>query len=177
MIYHELKLHLKSKVLHVVVIGAEIELNQIPLFGELAYLMPDIDLKLTFVSPATKAICDEASTMPKGLIRRSDHILECGNGRVRIKLNSDAELFHDTHTVNFCIPDAAVGLNAGLATYPQWHATMCMLLTYNIPFSFSECAKLSLRYAEVIWLKSLVENIPINFPTLPPISVYFTPQC
>ena len=76
MIYHELKLHLKSKVLHVVVIGAEIELNQIPLFGELAYLMPDIDLKLAFVSPATKAICDEASTMPKSLIRRSDHILD-----------------------------------------------------------------------------------------------------
>jgi hypothetical protein len=51
-------------------------LHQIPLFGELAHLMPDIDLKLAFVSPATKAICDEASTMPKSLIRRSDHILD-----------------------------------------------------------------------------------------------------
>ena len=60
MIYHELKLQEKSKNLHVFVLGAETELNQIPLFGKLAYLMPGIDLELTFVSPATKAICDEA---------------------------------------------------------------------------------------------------------------------
>lgn len=175
MIYHELKLQEKSKNLHVFVLGAETELNQIPLFGELAYLMPGIDLELTFVSPATKAICDEASSIPTSLIHQDKTVLhvqapaQCGNGRVRVHLNSEVEYFN--HPEGFHkVPDAVVGLNAGLATYPQWYGTMYMMLTYKIPFSFSECAKLSLRYAEVIWLQSLVENFPRNCPHLPPVA-------
>ena len=116
--------------------------------------------------------------MPTSLIHQDKTILrvqapaQCGNGRVRVHLNSEVEYFD--HLKGFHkAPDAVVavvGLNAGLATYPQWFRTMCMVLTYQIPFSFSECTKLSLRYAEVIWLQSLVEDFPRNYPHLPPIA-------
>ena len=161
MLNHELQPFLGGKKeLKVLVLGPEVELNQIPLFSELVYLMPNIDLELTFVSPATKAICDEARTRPKSLIKKSSHILDVrapsdlGNGRVRIKLDSSQEYLH--YAPNF-ESDAAVGLNAGLASYEEWHGTMHMLLMMRIPFSFSECTKLSLRYAELLWLPSTVK--------------------
>jgi hypothetical protein len=38
----------------VYMLGAELELNMIPLFGELAYLMPGIDLTLVMISPSVR---------------------------------------------------------------------------------------------------------------------------
>jgi hypothetical protein len=176
MIFHELKLHRGKKKgeLRVMVLGSERELNQIPLFEELAYLIPGIDLTLVFVSPATKAICDEALTRPRSLIRKNEYILdfhappESGSGRIRIELDSSQEYFF---TKPDHVPDAAVGLNAGLASYPQWSNTMHMLLRLNIPFCFTDCAKLSLRYAEVIWLTPLIENINRQYSHWPPLPV------
>jgi hypothetical protein len=66
MIQHELKLmghnnnNLKTTQLKMYVCGPEVELNQVPMFAELAFLLPKTDLMLYWVSPAVKGLCDEA---------------------------------------------------------------------------------------------------------------------
>ena len=56
MIHHELKLSKKNDVLTVYLLDVETELNQLPLFGELAYLLPGVDLTLIMTSPSAKEI-------------------------------------------------------------------------------------------------------------------------
>ena len=73
MIYHELGLG-REEQLSVFLMGPEVELNQIPIFGELVYLLPDTDLKLKLVGPAVKGLCDEAKQNHRNslIVRRKE---------------------------------------------------------------------------------------------------------
>jgi hypothetical protein len=174
MIFHELKLHRgkKKDELRVMVLGSEREVNQIPLFEELAYLIPGIDLTLVFVSPATKAICDEALTRPRSLIRKNKYDIldfhappESGSGRIRIKLDSSQEYFFIKPDF---VPDAAVGLNARLVSYPQWSNTMYMLLRIHLMTGIDNSKKHeilvicnNLEEATTVRIWKLKENSPV----------------
>jgi hypothetical protein len=150
----------KKKKRSVYLLGVEVELNQIPLFAELAFLLPGIDLTLRMVSPAAKGLCEEAEKYPKCIIAQNpDNIvldfraplLHAGGGRVRIQLVEESEYFADLTDGKSMAADAVLGLNAGLATYSAWIPTMRKILVCGMPFCFSDQTKLGLRQAQVLW--------------------------
>ena len=174
MLHYELELTKQpsqKKKLLVYLLGVETELNYIPLFSELAFLMPSIDLTLVMMSPAAKAICDKAkASFPKSILSKSpdftvlDFKDESGGGRIRIQLNSEASYFHEIRTF-FSFPDAILGLNAGLASYPTWNLTMVDILrSGKVPFSFSDQTKITCRFDEVLWFPRLVQCHNANRP-------------
>jgi len=165
MINHELKLTRTKKVLRVYLLGPEVELNQIPIFGELAYLLPPgTDLTLLWVGPAVKGLCDEAkANHPKSFLARSSNnvVLDVRHPvhgtRVQIQLNGDCNYFHEI-TVDV-ESDAVLGLNAGIGAYPTWNATLFKIFYQRVPFCFSDQTKLGLRLGELITFPNVVEFV------------------
>jgi hypothetical protein len=149
----------KKKKRSVYLLGVEVELNQIPLFAELAFLLPDIDLTIRMVSPAAKGLCKEAQKYPTSIIAQNkDNIVldfrapaDAGGGRLRIQLVEESEYFADLTDSKSMSADAVLGLNAGLATYSAWIPTMRKILVCGMPFAFSDQTKLGLRQAQVLW--------------------------
>jgi hypothetical protein len=158
----------KKKKRSVYLLGVEVELNQIPLFAELAFLLPGIDLTLRMVSPAAKGICKEAKEhYPTSIIAQNDDNIvfdfrapsnDAGGvgGRVRIQLIEESEYFADLTNSKSMSADAVLGLNAGLATYSAWIPTMRKILVCGMPFAFSDQTKLGLRQAQVLWFPNEV---------------------
>jgi len=136
----------------VYLLGPEIELNMIPLFGELAYLMPDIDLTLVMISPSVKKICDEAKDHPNSIITKSPAIGPnivvyendpTGFGRIRIALYPNKKYFHEARDLPKC--EAVLGLNAGIEAYVSWHPTLLQLVKTDIPFVVSDHSVVSIE--------------------------------
>lgn len=191
-LFHELKIHKRpprnkrNKYL-VYILGAENELNSLPLWKELAFLLPENTVvELRFVSPAVKHLMDKAAKhFPKS------HIMTCGEyvvdksapggRRVCISLEQREALFHKVHPrddddleCQIICADAAIGLNAGIASYvDEWPDTIMRLFAWQIPFGFSEYSAYSLRYARDLSIPEWVQNfnarfcIPQGFPRLP----------
>jgi hypothetical protein len=139
-------------------LGPELELNQIPLFGELAFLFPEIDLTLVWMSPAVKAICDLAKkTKSQGILGSAvDGVvldvqapINVGGGRVRIKLDGTKEYFDSASSSGGGVPDAIVALNAGLGAYPQWADVLRVAVKDGIPFACTDTTIVSQRYAQL----------------------------
>jgi len=181
MIFHKLKLQEKKKKLCVYLLGVEVELNQIPLFGELVHLLPSgVELELIFLSEAAKAICAEArllnnkkSILLKASNKNEGYVLGVsaadsggsGQRRVCIKLDSEYQYFHEINPSTFAsMPDAVLGLNAGLPAYDTWTYTVHMLLVLKIPFSFSDQTIVTQRNAKVNWFPFLVKGF--NHPDM-----------
>lgn len=135
-------------------LGVETELNLVPLFGELAYLLPAVDLELVLVSPAVKA---RARSHKRSMITRGDCVLDVtdakGKGRVRVKLEPKHAPFDEVP--NYPKPDAVLCLNAGLGSYQEWQPTMNKILRLEIPFAFSDDTRLILSFTELIWFSGL----------------------
>lgn len=169
MIHHELELTKHKKDLVVYFLGVEIELNHIPLYQELAYLMPGIDLELIMVSPAAKAICKSKERRPQSILARctDNTVLDfkdtSAGGRIRVRL-ADYAYLHE-RTLDDAMkgyPDAFIALNVGLGSYPSWEPTMAHILQMSFPFAFSEQTKVTLRFAQTEWFPSLIKSVNAN---------------
>jgi hypothetical protein len=153
MIIHEFKLRRRrprnGEFFVIYVLGAKRELDYLPLLEELAYLFPKgTDVELRFVSPAVKHLVDKAlHGHPKSYLRTcGDYVIDKSapdGGRVRVSLKGQHALFHEIKLLS--APDAVIGLNAGIADYVEWPDTILRLLVLEIPFSFSEPTRHSLR--------------------------------
>lgn len=163
MLHHELSLT-NTKKITVALLGVESEVNQIPLFGELAHLLPSgCELELVLLSPSVKAMCRQGAqspTKPPSIISSSkDHVVldkQSTTGRVRVRLDAQHGTFHET---GYWTPDAVIGLNAGLSTYPAWSRTMVKILALRIPFSFSDHSYMQQRSIQKGWVPRIVEAI------------------
>lgn len=178
MLHHELgfcaqETSKNKSTLRVYLVGVESELNFIPIFAELAFLMPGIDLNLIMISPAAKQICLESKKYPNSILqgkRGRSSKRDQGNlehtvldipspegGRLRVGLCSQVEYLHEIARVPFSLPlpHAVIGLNAGLGSYGTWARSILGLLDVNIPFCFSDQAKLQLHFVEKVWLPQL----------------------
>lgn len=171
MIIHEFELHRRrpanGEFCVIYVLGAEKELNYLPVLEELAWLLPKgMDLELSFVSPAVKRLVKMA-----GPSHPKSHLMTCGEyvtdktapggGRVRVALKGRHALFHNIKLST--LPDAVVGLNAGITEYPEWPKTIMTLLEREIPFSFSDSTKHSLRGVRDKAIPSWVRNFNATF--------------
>lgn len=152
----------------VYVLGAERELNHLPIFEELVYLIRGMDLELRFVSPAVKHLMDKARRhFPSShLIISGDYVLDRDGGldgsRLRISFEPDDALFHDTSVAaasSFALrADAVVGLNAGFGDGgTDWEKTILDLLWSRTPFCFSDGTKHDLRMVKDILIPQMME--------------------
>jgi hypothetical protein len=132
----------------VCMLGVEFEMNMIPLFGELAYLMPDLDLTLIMISPCVKTICEKAKEFPDSIISKApmygpNHVVYDNNptgfGRVQVVLYPKTNYWHEGGQQDGQLRSchAAIGLNAGIASYRSWIHTFLNLVRNDKPFAFS----------------------------------------
>ncbi|KAJ7187876.1 hypothetical protein C8R46DRAFT_1052918 [Mycena filopes] len=137
-------------------IGAEVELNFLPLFGELALLLPYTDIKLTCFGQAVHTIVSRAKTShPKSLAARASPTLpvysytapeDNGSGHIQVFLHGTADYWTPADadpSSPYGRPDALVAPNAGLASYPQWFPIIIHAHQEEIPFGATEYAEQS----------------------------------
>jgi hypothetical protein len=170
MIRFELKLS-SRKTLLVHVLGLETELNQVPLFEELVYLFPGVDLEIVLISGAAKAVCDEAKSKKKKCIATNNYVLSVtdpvGKGRVRVKLHPDNEMYQDMP--NYPNPDAVLALNAGLGSYPTWPSTLHKILRLGSPFCITNQSIVTMRFCQIAWIPDIMDTINKGYPQFPPL--------
>ncbi|KAH7915348.1 hypothetical protein BJ138DRAFT_998114 [Hygrophoropsis aurantiaca] len=139
------------QTLNVHYLGAEVELNTLPLFSELALLLPYTDINLTFFGTAVHQIVK----LGKGTslaIKATHHQAvynyasppSCGGGKLNIYLHGDHENWDPRlPTLLNNIPDAIVAPNAGLLSYPAWQFVILYCHAENTPFAVTEYAEQS----------------------------------
>ncbi|KAG2368235.1 hypothetical protein BDR07DRAFT_1478305 [Suillus spraguei] len=139
--------------LHVHYIGAEVELNMLPLFSELALLLPYTDIKMTLFGVAVHSLVKTAKKNSIVMKAKQNQPVytytsptSCGASTLSIFLYGDHEDWHQQHPFIRYIynkPDAVVGLNAGLTNYPAWQSVILYCHMYNESFAVTEYAEQS----------------------------------
>ncbi|KAG5647149.1 hypothetical protein DXG03_001104 [Asterophora parasitica] len=156
--------------LHIHLVGAEIELNYLPLsfvneviqshhpslrFSELALLLPYHDIKLVFFGNCVSKLLAEAKRHPGCVASKSPVYTyksppECGAGALDIFLHSGSANWSSSGsdsalTAHGGIPDAIVACNAGLSSYPEWMPVTQAAHMRRIPFAVTEYTEQSLE--------------------------------
>lgn len=169
MIHHCLQLPALKKALKLYVLAVESELNQIPLLEELTHLLPGLDLELVFLSPAAKSVCAVATQHEQKclLLNENNIVLDFANGSGRLRVRVDPEYEYYDDVPYDIVPDAILGLNVGLASYPAWAPTMQKILRMGTPFCFSDQTKMIHRFTISSWLPSVIRTINNAFPDYP----------
>ncbi|GJE94315.1 zinc finger MYND domain-containing protein [Phanerochaete sordida] len=160
-------------------IGAEVELNFLPLFSELALLLPYHDITIVVFGHGVQKLFDAAkdsglgSSPLKQSIAKKGPVFEyaapeaLGGGTVAVHLHrasplwNEEQLFRLKHSQPELAPDALVALDAGLASYREWWEVIFVAHRDNIPFAVTEYAEQSLEFA-------LETHIPAARRGLPP---------
>ncbi|KAJ8087279.1 hypothetical protein PM082_006109 [Marasmius tenuissimus] len=140
--------------LNVHLLGVEVELNYVPLFSELALLLPYHDIKLVMFGPGAQKLLDEAKKHPgslaaKALSRNPEPVFryeapsECGSGTISVELRPAAGWSHAEVDPQKAKVDALVACNAGLGSYREWFPVIRAAIVLGIPFATTEYAEQS----------------------------------
>eukprot|EP00550_Attheya_septentrionalis_P006571 CAMPEP_0198290698 /NCGR_PEP_ID=MMETSP1449-20131203/8465_1 /TAXON_ID=420275 /ORGANISM="Attheya septentrionalis, Strain CCMP2084" /LENGTH=333 /DNA_ID=CAMNT_0043989227 /DNA_START=432 /DNA_END=1433 /DNA_ORIENTATION=- len=175
MLHQEFKIHTltprNDEYFLVYVLGAERELNSSLLLEELGFVLPQhVDVELRFVSPATKQLCQISKEHPNSVLQTGDNYCcwmdkrpHAEGARIRVSFDADHDFFHDVNHQHHPVPDFVVGLNAGLASDPEWVHTLTKLLASQIPFSFSEPSKHNARLVQNLHLPDWIRDFNDNY--------------
>ncbi|KAG5650777.1 hypothetical protein H0H81_011091, partial [Sphagnurus paluster] len=141
--------------LTVYLLGVEIEVNFLPLFGELALLLPNTDLDLILFGPVVAEIVKKAQAHPGCLaVRPFVYIYKApkvtGAGTLRIELSRAGPLLDGKNLpmLRQERPDAMVALNADLAMpwyLEQWRPLVLASRALGIPFAVTEHSDINAR--------------------------------
>ncbi|TFY74497.1 hypothetical protein EWM64_g9515 [Hericium alpestre] len=129
-------------------IGAEVELNFLPLFSELALLLPDTHIDLVIYGKAAYDLVQMAcKDFPQSIATRDivwsyTAPKKTGGGSIEIRLAGDSDTWsrHDIIDKRKR-PDALLGLNAGLLSYTTWSEPMQFSHILSIPFAVTDYAE------------------------------------
>ncbi|KDR71612.1 hypothetical protein GALMADRAFT_74898 [Galerina marginata CBS 339.88] len=142
--------------LHVHLLGVEVELNYLPLFSEIALLLPYHDIKLVLFGGAVARLVKEAQTSPGSLASKSPVFTyqsppECGSGAISVYLHSasanwSARGNYPALEMYGSRPDALVACNAGLASYREWTEVIQAVHVERIPFATTEYIEQSVEH-------------------------------
>ncbi|KAK0466135.1 uncharacterized protein EV420DRAFT_1510022, partial [Desarmillaria tabescens] len=144
----------KRVQLRIHAIGAEVELNYLPLFSEIALLLPYHDIKLVLFGQSVEKLVKEAKkSHPQSLVAKSNTSSpvfayktpkECGSGSIEIFLHGDSPTWSpDLMGSSSGRPDAIIAFNAGLASYREWIPVIQAAHLASIPFAVTEYAEQS----------------------------------
>ncbi|KAG7451973.1 uncharacterized protein BT62DRAFT_959913 [Guyanagaster necrorhizus] len=133
-------------------IGAEVELNYLPLFSEIALLLPYHDIKLLLFGQSVEKLVSEAKkSHPQSLVAKSSSSSpvfaykapkECGSGSIEIFLHGDSPT-SSPDIVDSRRPDAIIAFNAGLGSYKEWIPVVQTAHLLSLPFAVTKYAELS----------------------------------
>ncbi|KAG6381352.1 hypothetical protein JVT61DRAFT_5762 [Boletus reticuloceps] len=172
-------------------LGAEVELNMLPLyvfliswslrlsddigsFSELALLLPYTDIKLTFFGYAVHAIVQKAKKKSiSAKAKRNEPVytyrspVSMGQSTLAIYLDGEHENW-DPRFVSVLnnLPDAIVALNAGLLSYKTWASVILFCLVEEMPFGVTEYAEQSAEVQTDSFSKIIHHAIPGLGPRL-----------
>ncbi|KAJ7498622.1 hypothetical protein FB451DRAFT_1014746, partial [Mycena latifolia] len=135
----------------------QVELNFLPLFAELALLLPYTDIKLVFFGQAVHTIVSKAkASHPKSLAAQTSPTSpiysytapeESGSSRIQIFLHGSADHWTpadaDPVLSAYGKPDAIVSPNAGLGSYAAFYPVILYCHQLEIPFGVTEYAEQS----------------------------------
>ncbi|KAF5384280.1 hypothetical protein D9615_003256 [Tricholomella constricta] len=152
-------------------LGIEREIDFLPIFGELALLLPNTDLDLVIFGPGVANLLEKATAYPSCLASRPFVYTyrapkASGAGTIRIEL-SRAGAFYDGTNISALRrekPDALLALNAGLATYAEWRPVVLASRALGIPFAVTDYSEASLRSD----IRLLFRQLPVLYRTMWP---------
>ncbi|TDL15667.1 hypothetical protein BD410DRAFT_853351, partial [Rickenella mellea] len=125
-------------------IGVQQELDCIPIFGELAVLLPNTDVELILFGQRAYQLTTLAK--PPSLAS-GDYVFtytappEYGSGTLRIRLDKTGPFWDPTTLLSdrpYPYPDALIGLNAGISCHEQWRPVLSISRTLKIPFGVTD---------------------------------------
>ncbi|KAJ6563179.1 hypothetical protein B0H10DRAFT_2363067 [Mycena sp. CBHHK59/15] len=130
-------------------LGAETELNFVPLFSELALLLPYVDIVFVFISRATHSLVRHAKKChPSSVAAQASESAvwtyeappATGSGRITIFLEDDLEIWTHpmTRKAGYKKAHALIALNAGLCTYSTWTEVLTVAAVTHIPFASTD---------------------------------------
>ncbi|KAF8062305.1 hypothetical protein FPV67DRAFT_1563674 [Lyophyllum atratum] len=132
-------------------LGVEREVEFLPLFGELALLLPNTDIDLVLFGPGVATILEKAQEKPSCLASRPFAYTYkapkvSGGATIRIELARCGSFFDGANLdlLRKEKPDAMIALNAGLSTYPEWRSAVLASRALAIPFAVTDYTEISL---------------------------------
>ncbi|KAF8584978.1 hypothetical protein K439DRAFT_1410528 [Ramaria rubella] len=151
-------------------VGVEEELDYLPVFGELALLLPNTDVELVlFGTPAymilhsARQITDSSSVISKSeddIVYTYNAPEECGSGTIRIVLWGGGPTWTpELLRFGAPVPDAIIGLNAGLGSFQEWQSAIVSSRAFNIPFAITDFMEASLELN-----RGLVNQLTVELP-------------
>ncbi|KAF9243942.1 PAXNEB protein-domain-containing protein [Melanogaster broomeanus] len=146
-----LLMHYPLTKLNIHYLGPEAELNMLPLFSELALLLPYTDIRLTFFGFAVHNIVQQARKKSiAAKAKRNEPVYAytspatMGGSTLSIYLHGEHENWDPRFmSTSDDIPDAIVALNAGLLSYKAWAYVIIFCHMENKPFGVTEYAEQS----------------------------------
>ncbi|KAK7043322.1 zinc finger MYND domain-containing protein 15 [Favolaschia claudopus] len=150
----------KCRPLSIHLLGAEVELNYLPIFAELALLLPYHDINISIFGSAPATLVAAAKSKPSSLVAKSSLSkkstkppifeytapTECGGSTLAIHLCGDSTVWSLKTSSPFPAPDALIALNGGLGSYPEWLPVIQEAHRSEIPFGVSEYAEQSAEH-------------------------------
>ncbi|EEB91563.1 hypothetical protein MPER_10055 [Moniliophthora perniciosa FA553] len=136
----------KSLLVHFV--GAEKELNFVPIFSEIALLLPYHDIELVMFGPAVTTLLENAKKNPSSVAAKAlsspprpifeyTAPAECGSGSISIYLSTDSYWTKDNVPKHQKL-DAIVACNAGMTSYSQWWDVVTASCEASVPFAVTD---------------------------------------
>ncbi|KAL4228307.1 Zinc finger MYND domain-containing protein 15 [Mactra antiquata] len=123
-----------GKNLLVDIVGVEKEVDILPVFKELGYLLPDLTIDIQMYGKEISSKID-------------GHVYEVNNLKIKVFKG----LYHKISTTARA-PSVVIGFNAGLAAYKQWSQTLVKLRSQLVPAYFTDyceysfdCSRLSVE--------------------------------
>ncbi|KIY62566.1 hypothetical protein CYLTODRAFT_404366 [Cylindrobasidium torrendii FP15055 ss-10] len=142
---------------HVHLLGAEVELNYLPIFSELALLLPFHDIKLVMFGDCVRTIVSEGKDKPgslAGLASPSTPVFSyaapkpSGSGRIEIFLHGSTSLWDENDACStYGKPNAIVALNGGLGSYAEWIPVVRAAHAERIPFGATDYLEQSAEHS------------------------------
>ncbi|KZT33036.1 hypothetical protein SISSUDRAFT_1054686 [Sistotremastrum suecicum HHB10207 ss-3] len=148
------------KSLTIFLVGVEKELGFLPVFGELALLLPYCDVHLVLFG---RAVFNAVKSAKAGSLARQETVYShsapetLGGGTIKMTLHSKTP-FYDPQTYSER-PDVIVGQNAGVTTYPEWMPILVHSVKKGIPFIVTDYVSASLDECDngvraILWNES-----------------------
>jgi len=148
-------------------LGIEKELDFLPVFGELALLLPNTDIDLILFGQGVTSLLAQARRKPSCLASKPfvySYTTEkaAGSGSIRITLSKAGPYWPgdaaDIARLRSNKPDAMIAMNAGLSTYPEWQPAVLASCAFAIPFAITDYMEISLTTA----IQSILQLLPLR---------------
>ncbi|KAI6031906.1 hypothetical protein BKA83DRAFT_673714 [Pisolithus microcarpus] len=138
-----------------------LELNMLPLFSELALLLPYTDIKLTMYGTAVYNVVQQAKKGSVAMKSKRKLPSSMGGSTLAIFLHGEHENWDPRlPSMTNNLPDAIVAANAGLLSYKGWQGVILYCHVEGTPFAVTEYAEQSAEVQVEALPKILMNSMP-----------------